>query len=135
MGSKLVQAALVAGGALALAGCGIADIRSPVPEFMRGKAADPPPAEPPPDVRQVVRNHLESVFVAAANPRDVRVSPPLHEPNGPGWNACVRAELTSAMGRPMGSETYRITISGGVIIDRRRAESDDACASERFEPI
>jgi hypothetical protein len=38
-------------------------------------------------------------------------------------------------GRPLGAETYRITISGGVIIDRRRAEADDNCASENFEPI
>ena len=75
------------------------------------------------------------VFVAASQPRDVRVSPPRHEPNGPGWAACVRAELTSVMGRPLGAETYRITIGGGAIIDRRRAESDDNCASESFEPI
>jgi hypothetical protein len=75
------------------------------------------------------------VFVAASNPRGVRVSPPRHAPNGPGWTACVRAELTSVMGRPLGSETYRITIGNGEIVDRRRAESDDGCASESFEPI
>ena len=35
--------------ALSLAGCGFADSRSPVvPEFMRIKAADPPPLEAPP---------------------------------------------------------------------------------------
>ncbi len=33
--------ALMVGGTLALAGCGLADSRSPVPEFMRNKAADP----------------------------------------------------------------------------------------------
>jgi hypothetical protein len=135
MGSKLVQAALIACGTLVLAGCGFTDSYAPVPGFMRGKAVDPPPAEPPPDVRQLVRNHLESVFVAASNPRDVRVTPPLHVPNGLGWTACVRAELTSATGRPLGPETYRITISGGVIIDRRLAEDDDNCPSESFEPI
>ncbi len=131
----IVHAALMAGGALVLAGCGIADSRSPVPEFMRAKALDPPPPEPPPDVRQMVRKNLDSVFVAASNPRQVRVSPPHHEANGPGWTACVRAELTSVMGRPLGSETYRITISGGAIVDRRRAETDDNCASESYEPI
>jgi hypothetical protein len=130
----IVHAALMVG-ALALAGCGFADSRSPVPEFMRAKAAEPPPPEPPPDVRQLVRNNLDSVFVAASNPRGVRVSPPRHEPNGPGWTACVRAELTSVMGRPLGSETYRITVSNGEIVDRRRAEPDDSCASENFEPI
>ena len=135
MRRDIIHAALIAGGALVLTGCGIADSRSPVPEFMRGRAADPPSPEPPPDVRQLVRNNLEAVFVAASQPRDVRVSPPRHEPNGPGWTACVRAEITSVMGRPLGAEIYRITITGGAIIDRRRAESNDNCASESFEPI
>lgn len=127
--------ALVAGGALILAGCGFADSRSPVPEFMRAKALDAPPPEPPPDVRLLVRERLDSVFVAASNPRQVRVSPPLHEVNGSGWTACVRAELTSATGRPLGTQTYRITISGGAIIDRLRVEADDNCASESYQPI
>jgi hypothetical protein len=65
----------------------------------------------------------------------VRVSPPHHVPNGPGWIACVRANLTSATGRPLGPQTYRITISGGVIIDRLRVEADDNCADESYEPI
>jgi hypothetical protein len=125
----------MAGGALLLAGCGFADSRSPVPEFMRIKATEPPAPEPPPDVRQLVRTNLDSVFVAASQPRDVRVSPPLRQPSGLGWTACVSAELTSVTGRPLGSETYRITISSGAIVDRRRAEPEDGCASERFEPI
>jgi hypothetical protein len=104
-------------------------------EFMRNTAFDPPPPEPPPDVRQLVRKNLDSVFVAAANPRQVRVAPPRHAPIGPGWTACVRAELTSVTGGPLGAETYRITISNGAIIDRRRAEVEDNCASENYEPI
>jgi len=32
----------------------------------------------------------------------------------------VRADLTNAMGKPLGTETYRITITGGVILDRQR---------------
>jgi len=125
----------MAAGALALAGCGIADSRSPVPQFMRGKPVDPPPPESPPDVRQLVRQNLDAVFVAASYPRQVRVSPPHHVPNGPGWIACVRANVNSATGRPIGVQTYRITISGGVIIDRLRVEDDDNCASESYEPI
>jgi hypothetical protein len=125
----------MAAGALALAGCGIADSRSPVPQFMRGKPVDLPPPEPPPDVRQLVRQNLDSVFVATSYPRQVRVSPPHHVPNGPGWIACVRANVNSATGRPIGAQTYRITISGGIIIDRLRVEDDDNCASESYEPI
>jgi hypothetical protein len=131
----IVHTALMAAVALVLAGCGLADSRSPVPEFMRNKAVDPPPPEPPPDVRQLVRENLDSVFVAASNPRQVRVAPPRRAPIGPGWTACVRAELTSVTGGPLGAETYRITISNGAIIDRRRAEADDNCGSESYEPI
>ena len=135
MWRAIVQTVLIAGGALALVSCGIADSRSPVPEFMRAKPSEPPPPEPPPDVRQLVREKLDSVFVAASYPRQVRVSPARRDLHGPDWTACVRAELNSANGKPLGAQTYRITISGGVIIDRRRAEAEDNCASETYEPI
>jgi hypothetical protein len=131
----IVYAALMAGGALMLAGCGIADSRSPVPEFMRAKASDPSPPEPPPDVGQLVRKNLDSVFVANSYSRQLRVSPPRHELEGSGWTACVRAELTSAMGKPLGAQTYRVTISGGVIVDRRRVEADDTCGFETYAPV
>ena len=131
----VVHMALMACGALALAGCGIADSRSAVPEFMRAKAGDPPPPEPIPDVKQLVHERLDSVFVTSSAPQQVRVSPPRHDLRGLGWTACVRAELTSATGKPLGAETYRVTISSGVIIDRRRVEADDNCASESYAPI
>jgi hypothetical protein len=135
MGRIIVHAALMAGAALVLVGCGLADSRSPVPEFMRAKASDPPPPEPPPDVKRLVHEKLDSVFTAASYPRQVRVSPPHHDLRGLGWTACVRAELTSVTGKPLGTETYRVTISEGVINDRRRVEADDTCASESYEPI
>jgi hypothetical protein len=76
------------------------------------------------------------LFSAASKPIHVRVSPPQHEVEGSGWTACVKAELTSVMGKPLGTQTYRITISGGMIIDRRRVEPEENnCAAERFEPI
>jgi hypothetical protein len=128
---------VMAGVALALSGCGLADSRTPLPlpEFMRAKAADPPPLEPPPDVRRMVREKLDSVFVAQSNPQRVQVSEPRHELRGLGWTACVKAELTSANGKPLGEETYRISINSGVIIDRRRAEPEDTCAIETFQPL
>ena len=135
MRRAIVQVALLAGGVLVLAGCGLADSRSPVPEFMRNKAADPAPPETPPDVRQMLRANLESVFTAASHPRHLRVSPPHRELRGQGWTACVKAELTSVIGKPLGTETYRVTISRGAIIDRRRAEADDDCGSESYEPV
>jgi hypothetical protein len=136
VGRVVISLALMLGGALALAGCGIADSRSPVPEFMRSKAAEPPPPEAPPEVKRLVRENLDSLFSAGSQPRDVRVSPPQHQAEGPGWTACVRAELTSVMGKPLNTQTYRITISGGLITDRRRVEGEENnCVAERFEPI
>jgi hypothetical protein len=128
---------VMAGVALGLSGCGLADSRTPLPlpEFMRAKAADPPPLEPPPDVRRMVREKLDSVFVAQSNPQRVQVSGPRHELRGLGWTACVKAELTSANGKPLGEETYRISINSGVIIDRRRAEPEDTCAIETYQPL
>jgi hypothetical protein len=135
MGRIVVHTLLMTGVALALAGCGLADSRSSVPEFMRNKADIPPPPEPPPDVKRMVRENLDSVFVAASSPRQVRVSPPRRDVRGSGWTACVRADLTSVIGKPLGTATYRLTVSGGAIVDRRRVEADDNCASESYEPI
>ena len=128
---------LMAGAALALSACGLADSRSPLPlpEFMRAKPSDPPPLEPPPDVRRLVREKLDAVFVAQSNPQKVQVSEPRHELRGLGWTACVKAELTSANGKPLGEKTYRISISSGVIIDRQRVEGEDTCATESYQPI
>ena len=122
----------MAGVALVLAGCGFADSHAALPEFLRTRAIEQSPPEPPPDVRQLVRKNLDSVFVAASNPQNVRVSQPLHVVAGAGWTACVTAELTSVMGRPLGSVTYRITINDDAITGRRRV---DNCASESFEPV
>jgi hypothetical protein len=136
MRRTVVRLALMAGTALALSACGWADSRSPVPEFMRTKESEPPPPEPPPDVKQMVREKLDSVFTAASNPGQVEVSPPRRDLRGQGWTACVRAlRLTAANGKPLSPQTYRITISGGVIIDRRRIEADDTCESESYEPV
>jgi hypothetical protein len=136
MGRVVLYMALMTSAALTLAGCsGFADSRSPVPEFMRKKDSEPPPLEPPPDVRQMVREHLDAVFMAASAPHDVQVSPARHDLRGPGWIACVRAELTSATGKPLGVQTYRIEIHQGLIFDRQRVEGEDACMSETFEPV
>ena len=131
----IVYIALMAGGTLALAACGIADSHAPVPEFMRAKAMDPPPPEAPPDVTQLVRTNLNSVFVATSYPRDVRVSPVHRDLRGSGWTACVRADLTNTVGKPLGTETYRITIIGGVVIDRQRIDANDNCVTETYQPI
>jgi len=133
MGRRIIHIALMTGGALLLASCA-ADSHSPLPEFMRVHASEPPP-EPPPDVKQMVRDKLDSVFVPTSYPQQVEVSPPHHDVRGPGWTACVKAEVTSATGKPLGVQTYRITISDGVITNRKRVGDEDNCVSETYEPI
>ena len=135
MGRAFVHIALTAASALALSGCGFTDARSPVPEFMRLKDPDPRPLEPPPDLKRLVGGKLDSVFTAASQPTRVQVSTPRPDLRGQGWTACVRADLTSVTGKPLGTQTYRIAITEGVVSDRRRAEPEDNCASESFEPI
>jgi hypothetical protein len=135
MGRDSIRIALIMGLPLVLAGCGLADSRAPVPEFMRAKEPEPPPLEAPPDVKRLVGEKLDSVFVSTSNPTRVQVSQPLHDPRGPGWTACVRAELTSVTGQPLGTQTYRIFIHEGVIADRRRVDADDNCTTENYEPI
>ena len=120
--------------AVILAGCGFADSHAVLPDFMRTKVSEAP-LQPVPDVKQLVREHLDSVFTAASAPRDVQVSPARHDLRGPGWTACVRAELTSATGKPLGIQIYRININEGLIFDRQRVEAEDTCLSESFEPI
>ena len=131
----IARFALSAGAAIALSAWGFGDMRAPLPEFMRAKAPDPVGPEPPPDVKQLMRENLEQVFTAASQPTHVRVSTPRREPVGQSWSACVRADLSSVIGKPLGTQTYRLTISANAITDRRRVEDDDNCASETYEPI
>ena len=120
--------------ALMLSACA-ADSHASLPQFMRIKAADPPPPEQPPDVKQMVHDRLDSVFMTTSHPRQVRVSAPSREVQGHGWTACVKAEVDSATGKPLGSQTYRITIAEGMILDRHRVGAEDNCDSENYEPI
>ena len=79
---KLVYIGLVGSAALALAACGLADSHAPVPEFMRAHEPDKP-SQSPPDVKQLVRDQLDSVFVSTSSPHEVRVSRPSPQPPGP----------------------------------------------------
>ena len=120
--------------ALTLSACA-ADSHSALPQFMRAQAAAPLPPELPPDVKQLVHDQLDAVFVTTSHPREVRVSRPYRDVQGQGWTACVRAEVDSATGKPLGSQTYRIMIDDGTIIDRRRVGAEDNCYAETYEPI
>jgi hypothetical protein len=135
MGRITLHILLITAAASTLAGCGFADSHAPLPQFMRAKENEPPPLEPPPDVKQIVHDHLDSLFVAQSQPQNVQVSPARHSLRGTGWIACVKADLLSATGKPLGTETYRVTIDDGRIFDRQRAGEGDNCDSETYEPI
>jgi hypothetical protein len=128
-------AALLAGVAIALGGCGLADSHAVWPEILKVKASDPPPLATPPDVKHLVAGKLDSVFTAGSQPTHVRVSAAMHDPRGTGWTACVRAELTSILGKPLGTQTYRVFFNTTTIFDRRLADEDDNCLTANFEPI
>ncbi|HEY3678789.1 MAG TPA: hypothetical protein VGL45_08725 [Bradyrhizobium sp.] len=134
MGRVILTIALTTTAALALTGCGLADSHAIWPDFMKTKTVEPA-LEAPPDARLLVGQHLDAVFTAGSNPQEVQVSPARHDLRGPGWTACVRADLTSATGKPLGQQTYRVNINDGVILDRQRVDSEDTCFSETFAPI
>lgn len=132
---RLVARSTLLAGAFALSACGFADSHAPLPAFMRIKAAEPPAPEPVPDIKLLMRDQLDVVFMKASYPRDVRAAPPHRAVRGAGWTACVQAELTSATGTALGVQTYVVTVLGGKIVDRRRADADDNCGTETFEPV
>ena len=135
MRQAVVRMVLIGGLASMLAACGLADSRSPVPEFLRVKEPDPPSPEPAPDVAPLVRKDLDVIFVPTSHPHDIQVSGTHRDVRGNAWIGCVRAQLTSATGTPLGTQTYRLTIANGEITDRRRVENEDNCASEHYTPI
>src|SRR5215468_8906531 len=94
----------------ALAGCTGADSHAYLPAFMRDKP-EPAVPEKPPAVAQIVRAQLDTIFVTSSSPRNVRVSPAHRDLRTPDWIACVKAEVKSATGKPMGVQTYRIAIA------------------------
>ena len=111
MGRIVVHLALMAGGALVVAGCGFADTHASLPEFMRTKAIDPPPPSRRPTsgnwsakfwigVCRLVKPAAGAGLAAAA--RSLWI----------GLDGVVSRRLTSVMGTPLGSETYRITDQG-----------------------
>ena len=123
------------GAVTALGGCGFADSHASLPKFMLEKESAPRQIDPVPDVKQLVRDKTNSVFVGNSEPRHVQVSLPRRDTRGSGWTACIKADLLSIVGRRQESQIYVATISGGAITDRRRAGEGDNCESETYEAL
>ena len=88
-----------------LGGC-TTDAYSSFPAFMRAKANEAAPPEHPPEVAAIVREQLGSIFLANSAPHNVKVSPAHRDPRAQDWIACVKADVTSATGKPLGSQIY-----------------------------
>lgn len=125
----------VAGAAILLAGCGMADSHANLPKFMRQEAPPPPGQPAAPDVRGLVRDNIASIFVASAHPTGIAVAPPRRDPHGPGWTACIKASVSAMSNQPIGLQTYVLFIENGRIWNRHRAGADDKCDSETYEPL
>ena len=106
----------------------------PFPSFMRQKAREAPPPDPPPDVATIVREQLDSIFVPSSLPHNTQVSPPHRNPRALDWLACVKADVSFANSK-VENRIYLITIDKDKIVDRRLSGDDVNCSSEHFEPI
>jgi len=97
----------------------------------------PPPLEAPPDVKSLVRGKLDAVFTAASHPTRVQISHRrVNDLHGRGWTACVKAELTSVMGKTAGHpDLSHRDQRGALFSDRQRIEAEDTCENESYEPI
>jgi hypothetical protein len=126
---------LAAFGILAmLAGCGPVDSGATYfPEFMRVKTPEPAPADPPPDVRALLQTNLDAVFLPSAAPANISFSAP--KPSFAEWTTCVKASVNGATGRPIGSQTFLVTIDHGQVSRRERVDQGHWCATERYDPL
>jgi hypothetical protein len=91
--------------------------------------------DPMPDTVQLIRDNLSAVFPSTTKVDHVLVAPPRHDLHGLGWTACVKANVTGMSGTPIGIETFVVSIEGGKIGDRRRAEPQNRCEAESYSAI
>lgn len=116
-----------------LAGCGVADQYSSLPKFMRQPSTEPPPPEPEPDFKELVRVGANTLFTAP--PTAVAVSRARRNPAGRGFTGCVKAVVTAGMSDQPQPITLLVTIEHGKLADRHRATPQDGCAAETYEQV
>jgi hypothetical protein len=117
-----------------LAGCGTVDSGATYfPEVMRVKAPPPAAPDPAPDVRALLQNNLSAVFLPQAAPTNISYSAP--KPSFAEWTTCVKASVSGATGRPIGTQTYLVNIDHGQVSRRERVDVRHWCATERYSPL
>lgn len=101
------------------------------------RSPTPPPREPdpPPNMQELLRGNIGTLFSQQANAQNVMTSAPRRNPTSFGWTACVRASVTSVGGGSIGVRTYLVFIDGGKLGMRRLAEAADGCDAEKYERV
>lgn len=116
--------------AMLLAGCGIADKNSAMPEFLRQPKDTAVPPEPEPDVKEFVRTNTlfttQPSSMAVSHPRRLAA----HR-----FGVCVKAVTPGGVDGEMHPITIFVSIEHGKMIDRHRATRDDHCESESYEKV
>ncbi|WP_156464239.1 hypothetical protein [Afipia sp. Root123D2] len=114
-----------------LSACGIVDAENTfMPKvFLAAKPQDLFP-DPEPDVRQLVGENPNAVFVGEAT--DIQVSKP--RPHGRHWEACVAATVRGVTGNSA-KTLILMQIEYGKIGARTRVSPDDWCSTEALSAI
>jgi hypothetical protein len=133
MPAKTFAVMLVAYAMAALSGCGFADqVASFMPKGFRQPTPEPPPAEPEPDVKELIRANADTLFTA--RPGTLAVARPKRI-TGRGFSACVKAVVAGPMNSQPQPITLVVIIEHGKLTDRRRATSQDGCEGESYERV
>ena len=135
MGLILARITVVAGAAMVLAGCGMADSHSALPKVFRQPEQEARAPETQPDAKQLVRDNIATIFTASSHPSDIVVSPPRRNPRGSGWTACIKASVMAMSNQSIGMQTYVVSIENGKIWNRHRAAAEDKCDAEHYERL
>jgi hypothetical protein len=93
--------------------------------------------EPLPPVKQIIARERATLFRGESNPRNIRVGAVrrFEKPSGSDVGACLKASLTGATGKSLGTVTYVVTVERNQIADRRRAAPADECEADSYEPL
>ncbi len=124
--------ALIAGTVMLLTGCGVADQYSALPKVFREPGVEPPPPEPEPDVKELVRVGADTLFTG--HPSALEVSRP-HRIAGRRFDVCVKAVVPGAVDGQPRPVTVLVTIEHGKLADRHRATAEDRCGRDTYEPV
>lgn len=108
--------------------------------YVLGKEETSTENQPPPqlpDVRKIVAD-APSIFDASSKAKNIMIGTDtrlFQTAKGAEFGACVRAEVSNAAGKEMGTAIYRVTVDRGQVSDVRRAISADGCVEVNYKPL